>query len=293
MPSSSHSSQGVMPFIIEPSSSHTHSIILLHGLGSNGEKFGRELIEAGICSDGKSLPDMLPGARFIFPTSKRRRSSAFNRSMLTQWFDIALLKDPSYRSHTQFQGLEESSREIFHLIDEERSKVSGKNIILGGISQGCAMSLLCLLALEFPLGGYIGMSGWLPFATQLEEIANDDDNDEAQFSGEENPFVSSDSESDSCDASAKVYEYARELLSLECTECPEALLALSTPIFLGHGKEDEKVVPSLGDQACRVLRSVGFEVEWESYEGLGHWYKVPDQIDDIAKFISKKVGWFM
>ncbi|KAF5662702.1 acyl thioesterase [Fusarium heterosporum] len=285
----SHPTQGIMPFIIEPSGAHTHSLILLHGLGSNGEKFGRELIETGICSDGKSLPSLLPGARFIFPTSKRRRSSAFKRAMLTQWFDVASLEDPSYRSQTQFQGLEESSRDIFHLINAERFKVSHKNVILGGISQGCAMGLLCLLALEFPLGGFIGMSGWLPFATQLEEIANDDD-DEAHFSGDENPFANSDVESDSCDASVKVHEYARELLSLESTGRSEALHAFSTPVLLGHGEDDGKIVPSLGEQACRVLQSVGLEVEWESYEGQGHWYKVPDQIDDIAKFITKKLG---
>ncbi|KAF4998912.1 hypothetical protein FGRMN_2843 [Fusarium graminum] len=290
MTNPSHSTQGVMPFIIEPSGPHTHSFILLHGLGSNGEKFGRELIGIGICPDGKSLPDLLPGARFIFPTSKRRRSSAFKRAMLTQWFDIASLKDPSYRSHTQFQGLEESSREIFDLIDDERVKVSHKNIILGGISQGCAMGFLCLLALEFPLGGFIGMSGWLPFATQLEEVAIDDDDDEEHFSGDENPFASSDTVSVSHDARDRVHGYARELLSLESTGRSEALQTFSTPILLGHGEKDEKVVPSLGRQACRVLQSVGFEVQWESYEDQGHWYKVPDQIDDIVNFINKKLG---
>src|SRR5882757_1624688 len=97
----------VMPFIIEPSSGrHTHSFILLHGLGSNGEKFGSELLETGICSisNGKKLTEILPDAKFIFPTSQRRRSSAFSRARLTQWFDIASLDDPSYRSYTQIQG---------------------------------------------------------------------------------------------------------------------------------------------------------------------------------------------
>jgi len=51
------------PFFIEPSSGvHTHSLILLHGLGSNGEIFGRELLETGICSNGMTLPEVLPGS---------------------------------------------------------------------------------------------------------------------------------------------------------------------------------------------------------------------------------------
>jgi predicted esterase len=287
MDETSHSNQGVAPFIIEPSKPHTHSVILLHGLGSNGEKFGRELIETGICSNGRSLPDLLPGARFIFPTSKRRRSSAFKRSMLTQWFDIASLGDPSYRSQTQYEGLEKSSREIFQLINEERAKVSEKNIILGGISQGCAMSLMCLLALDFPIGGFIGMSGWLPFAAELGKVA-DENNDEHD---EDDAFEIFDDESDPRDASAKVHDYVKELLTLVSPERSKAMGALSTPVSLGHGEKDNKIIPAFGEQACRVLRSTGFEVEWKSYEGQGHWYKIPDQIDDIAKFIRERVGW--
>ncbi|WZH49712.1 Alpha/Beta hydrolase protein [Fusarium acuminatum] len=269
MDKTSHPNQGIPPFIIEPSEPHTHSVIFLHGLGSNGEKFGRELIETGICSDGKSLPGLLPGTRFIFPTSKRH---------------------PYYRSQTQYQGLEQSSREILQLIHEERHKVSEKNIILGGISQGCAMSLMCLLALDFPIGGFIGMSGWLPFAGDIRQIA--EENTEQHVSGDDDdPFEIFDDESDPQDAGAKVHDFVKELLALASPERSKALGTLSTPVSLGHGEADEKVVPALGEQACRVLRSTGFEVEWKAYEGQGHWYKIPDQIDDIAKFINERVGW--
>lgn len=124
------------PFIVEPSLPHTHTMILLHGLGSNGEKFGKELLETGICGDGNKLTDLFPGTRFVFPTSKRRRSRAFGRAMLTQWFDIASLDDPSHKSHTQVRGLEESRGEIMDLLDREIAEgVSRQNIIIGGLSQ--------------------------------------------------------------------------------------------------------------------------------------------------------------
>ncbi|RBR20934.1 uncharacterized protein FIESC28_05086 [Fusarium coffeatum] len=278
------------PYIVEPTGPHTHSLIILHGLGSNGKKFGRELIETGICSDGKSLPELLPGARFIFPTSKKRRSSAFRRSKLTQWFNIASLEDPSYRNHTQTQGLEESSREIFDLLEEERKKVPDKNIILGGISQGCAMGLVCLLAMEFPIGGFFGMSSWLPFATEIKDFLID--LDEYDFSDEDDdPFDTSNNEIEYLRTpDAKVHDYIRDLILLD-TENLAEMGSLSTPVFMGHGDADEKIKPALGEEACRTLRSVGFEVEWKSYEGLGHWYKVPDEIDDIVNFIRGKVGW--
>ncbi|POR32484.1 Uncharacterized protein TPAR_07310 [Tolypocladium paradoxum] len=154
------------PFVIEPSSRHTHSLILLHGLGSNGERFGKELLETGVCSNGRKLTDILPGARCIFPTLRRRRSTTLN----------------------QLRGLEESTREILELIDQESGKVPRGNIILGGLSQGCAMALVCLLAIDFSVGGFVGMSGWLPCRNEIEELVKADDKGDS----EDDPFGSDD-----------------------------------------------------------------------------------------------------
>jgi hypothetical protein len=29
----------------------------------------------------------------------------------------------------------------------------------------------------------------------------------------------------------------------------------------------------------------------EPYEGLGHWYKIPDEIDYVVRIVHKKCGW--
>lgn len=59
-----------MPFTIEPTSlTHTKTFILLHGLGSNGEKFGRELLDTGIASNGQKLQTVFSSAKLIFPTA--------------------------------------------------------------------------------------------------------------------------------------------------------------------------------------------------------------------------------
>lgn len=76
-------SPGEPVYLVEPRAAHTHTLILLHGLGSNGEKFGKELLETGVTSSGLTLPQLLPGARFAFPTAKWRRSSAFSRAVIT------------------------------------------------------------------------------------------------------------------------------------------------------------------------------------------------------------------
>ena len=66
------------PYIVEPAADHTHTFILLHGLGFNDEKFGRELFDTGKTSNSRLLSQHFPGARFVFPTARWRRSSALS-----------------------------------------------------------------------------------------------------------------------------------------------------------------------------------------------------------------------
>ncbi|OTA60286.1 acyl-protein thioesterase [Hypoxylon sp. EC38] len=285
------------PFIVEPTSQHTHSFILLHGLGSNGHQFGQELLETGVCSDGKKLTELFPGARFIFPTSKRRRSSAFSRAKLTQWFDIASLEEPHHRENIQLKGLAESAQEIFSLIQEESQKVPRENVILGGLSQGCAMSICCLLACDFPIGGFIGMSGWLPFQPEIESLARSEDethdSNNPFGSVEDDPFASTDGQANvDDDPIVSVVRFYRELLCLDDIEnLSKDTSSLSTPVFLGHGDADEKVKVSLGEAAHRTLELIGYNISWKAYQEQGHWYKIPEEINDIVKFIQERVGW--
>ncbi|KAK4457271.1 acyl-protein thioesterase [Cladorrhinum samala] len=309
------------PFVVGPAagtSKHTHTVILLHGLGSNGVKFGEELLATGVASSGRSLASLLPGAKFIFPTAKRRRSSAFGRSMLTQWFDVASLDDPLKRKDKQLKGLAESHAEISELVEREAALVGRENVLLGGISMGCAMGLIALLAATpRGVGGFMGMSGWLPLRDDLEDVARaatptrkegdggDDDGDNVFGSDDENPFQHNDDGDDDGEhkdggrgrrektPSERVGSFVREILSLDTgrpgQEGPTS--ATSTPVFLGHGGADEKIKPRLGEEARGVLEAVGFDVTWKRYEDLGHWYKIPDEIDDIAEFIRSKMGW--
>jgi predicted esterase len=279
-------------YVVEPLAAHTHTLILLHGLSSNGTKFGKELLETGITSIGKTLPQLLPGARFVFPTAKRRRSSAFKRSLLTQWFDIARLEDPEYRKETQLQGLEESAAQLQPLIKEEVAKVSARNVILGGISQGSAMSMSILIASEYSLGGYVGLCSYLPYQNDIKDAAASELEDSTD---EDDPFArdSDNGHSESCsDPAVKGMEFERDLLGLPPIQNPtRANTAVTTPVFLGHGEADEKKPYTLGLGASKTLQTLGFEVIWKLYPELGHWYKVPDEIDDVVEFIRSSVGW--
>jgi hypothetical protein len=45
----------------------------------------------------------------------------------------------------------------------------------------------------------------------------------------------------------------------------------------------------LGRQAANVLRKVGLKIEWRECAGAdqeGHWLKVPEEFDDIVRFLE-------
>jgi len=71
------------PLVIPPSSQHTHTFILLHGRGSNGERFGIEFLKPTV-SSGKRLQQLFPGMKFILPTAKKRRSTILQRLPINQ-----------------------------------------------------------------------------------------------------------------------------------------------------------------------------------------------------------------
>jgi hypothetical protein len=80
------------PFIIPPkSATHTTSLILLHGTSTNGESFGSPLLEPFLSpSSGTnvSLADLLPHAKFVFPSGKQRRTTVLGGQISNAWFDI-------------------------------------------------------------------------------------------------------------------------------------------------------------------------------------------------------------
>jgi predicted esterase len=266
--------------VVQPSQKHTQTFILLHGLGSNGEKFGAELLETGITSNAQRLTEIFPGARFIFPTAKKRRSSAFKRAKTNQWFDIAALDDPSFKRQTQYDGLADSTNYLLKIIEAELEIVQPEHVILGGLSQGCAMALSLMLGLDVVLGGVIGMSGWLPFQCDIADVVNSQSDVFEQESGEDDIF-----EAANGDPIVDALLLQRDILSTECNDTTKIKTCLSIPVFIGHGQADEKVNVSLGEGIVSTLRSLGMNVMWRQYDH-GHWYKIPGEIDDIVQFIA-------
>jgi predicted esterase len=299
------------PFIVSPTAPHTQSILFLHGLGSNGEKFGLELL-ASNTADGKSLQDHFPGMKFIFPTAKKRRAKSYNRALINQWFDNAPVSEQSNgmsrdKIEWQLEGLKGTAEFLFPVLDEEVRSVGAKNVFLAGLSQGCAMGLHLLLSYQpkecegyhegRSLAGFVGMCGWLPFAEDIQELIRLDKREDMEEEDKDDPFATSDVEDDGVEfasdkphfsSAMQVCNFVRENMEMPSFTSSE-LPCLRTLVFLGHGKSDDKVTIDLGREAAMILKEIGMQVRWEEYDE-GHWYKVPEQIDSLVDFLKTSLG---
>ncbi|KAB8262152.1 Alpha/Beta hydrolase protein [Aspergillus pseudonomiae] len=280
------------PLVIAPQKSdqHTHTIILLHGRGSNGERFGQVFLES------TDIARRLPTVKFVFLTARKRRSTVLKRIPINQWFDNYSLEDPNTRTDLQVDGLEESSRFLRGLIDEETRLLNDdySRVIIGGLSQGCATSVFCLLG-GFPedgetkqLGGFIGMSGWLPFQREILRLLGSGEDE--SVTEDDDPFSHDDSDGENVPGHIQTINHIRDILGLPSLQQP-SLSNLHAPVFLGHGAADPKVSVDLGRHMASTLsEAFGMDVTWKVYEEFGHWYKVPDEIDDVVCFLKEKVG---
>ncbi|KAJ5827557.1 Phospholipase/carboxylesterase/thioesterase [Penicillium robsamsonii] len=270
------------PHIHHSQTSHTHTIILLHGRGSNGLEFAEELFSS-TTSKGKSLASCLPAYRWVFPTSRDRWSTTFQEEMCS-WFDAYSLSDIQKREELQKDGIRESVLHILDILEEEARLLDGQlaHIYLGGISQGMATAIWALVAgigmgrVQGPLGGLLGFCGWLPFAKQLEGLLY-----EPTLSG---PSIHQ--------AQHLISTFFfDEIAGHEISQAnqPVDSSVLSTPVFLSHGADDEWVSVELGRQASRILRTIMVHVEWHEFsgaEGDGHWIKEPEGFDQILQFLE-------
>ena len=208
----------------------------------------------------------------------------YNRASINQWFDYSSLTEPTdeREEELQIEGLRESSAYIHSLLREEIAIVGAGNVLLGGLSQGCAASLVALLMWEGEsLGAAFGMCGWLPFRKQMEEIiarpqydTNDDEDD---------PFERPGQGREESDPPTQAIEFLHDEVGSSGVQ--PSMSFQRTPLFLGHGTEDEKVSLHLGVEAASCLRILGMQVSWTQYEGLAHWYSAA-MLSDLVDFLQ-------
>ena len=144
---------------IETAPNPTASIIILHGLGADGNDFvpvAREL-------------DLRPvgPVRFLFPDAPTRPVTINGGYVMRAWYDIFGID--SQQPHEDEAGLRASQALVEGLIANEKARgVAARRIVLAGFSQGCAMTLMTGLRHDERLAGLVGLSGYLPLAAKAE-----------------------------------------------------------------------------------------------------------------------------
>ncbi|MGZ5214765.1 MAG: alpha/beta hydrolase [Caldimonas sp.] len=144
------------------------SVIILHGLGADGNDFVPVASELDLRSLGP--------VRFVFPHAPTRPVTLNGGYVMRAWYDIFGL-DAQQRREDEV-GLRESQALVEGLIAKEKGRgVPARKIVLAGFSQGCAMTLMTGLRHDGRLAGLVGLSGYLPLAAKAEaerHVANRD-----------------------------------------------------------------------------------------------------------------------
>ncbi|WP_280153315.1 dienelactone hydrolase family protein [Piscinibacter sp. XHJ-5] len=135
----------------------TATVIVLHGLGADGNDFVPFVQELDLAAVGP--------VRYVFPHAPTMPVTINGGYVMRAWYDI-LGADMAKREDET--GLRRSMAEVTGLVDAERARgIAANRIVLAGFSQGCAMTLLTGLRYPERLAGLVGMSGYLPLAGQL------------------------------------------------------------------------------------------------------------------------------
>jgi len=140
----------------------TASVIVLHGLGADGQDFVPVVQAMDLLSLGP--------VRFVLPSAPERAVTINAGYRMRAWYDIhPAPTDPGQPRLEDEAGLLASRELVQQLIDREMDRgVPSSRIVLMGFSQGCAMTLLTGLLSPVPLAGLAGLSGYLPLASRFK-----------------------------------------------------------------------------------------------------------------------------
>lgn len=138
--------------VIDPVGPHTSTFVILHGLGDTGN---------GWVSFAKLLQRKFPGMKFVLPHAPVIPITAFNNQRVPSWFNIFQLGQSDGKKDVD--GFLKSVREVELLLVEEAAKVDAGKLVLGGFSQGAALTLTsAAIDKDVRLGGFVALSGFCP-----------------------------------------------------------------------------------------------------------------------------------
>jgi phospholipase/carboxylesterase len=209
----------------------TATILILHGLGADGNDFVPVAQELDL--------DRIGPVRFVFPHAPEMRVTINNGYRMRAWYDILSFDADAPQDEA---GLRRSQQLVEALLAREQQRgIAADRIVLAGFSQGCAMALLTGLRHPARLAGIVGLSGYLPLAATTRA--------EASAANRQTPIFLAHGTHD-------------EVVALERAEATrDALQALGYPVewheyLMGHAVHPLEIA-ELNDWLVRVLAPGG------------------------------------
>lgn len=148
---------------ISAKAAHTASFIFLHGLGDSGNGW------TFLAQEAARLGGKLDHVKFIFPNAPNQPVSLNFGMSMPSWYDIKSLGD--IKSEQDEVGVIKSVERLKEVIAEEvAAGIPEDRIVIGGFSQGCAVSLAASCILDKKFAGVVGLSGYLPIQTKIVEL---------------------------------------------------------------------------------------------------------------------------
>ncbi|KAK1825113.1 hypothetical protein LTR12_000402 [Friedmanniomyces endolithicus] len=140
---------------------HTSTVIVAHGLGDSGAGWM-------FLAENWRLRNKFEETKFVFPNAPQIPITVNMGMRMPGWYDISDFGDLATRSDDEAGVLR--SQKVFHslIADEIKNGIPTERIVLGGFSQGGAMSLMAGITSPTKLGGIFGLSCYLLLSGESE-----------------------------------------------------------------------------------------------------------------------------
>lgn len=128
----------------------TGSVVWLHGVGADGRHFTHLANQL----TGPARPPL----RFVFPHAPYRRITLCNGERMRGWYD---LRHTDRQQQQDEEAIRASCAAVSAVIRHERERgIPSQRIVLGGFSQGAALSLFTGPRFPEKLAGIVALSGY-------------------------------------------------------------------------------------------------------------------------------------
>ncbi|KAH7065036.1 Phospholipase/carboxylesterase/thioesterase [Macrophomina phaseolina] len=151
------------PLVVPALKRHTATVIVAHGLGDSGAGWM-------FLAENWRRRNKFDEVSFIFPSAPSIPITINMGMRMPGWYDIMSLSDINQRSEDE-AGIKRSMEYFHGLIKQEMDKgIPSNRIVIGGFSQGGAMSLLSGVTFPHKLGGIFGLSCYLLLQNKIREM---------------------------------------------------------------------------------------------------------------------------